>query len=100
MNDQQTGPNVKRLIVRRMALLLIPVGSGKDSVTFGIEALTNPGRLSATVSEASAWVRRAIAAVKTAPDNPYGNDDEVIAGVLLRDIEGRERTNARTKKQT
>jgi hypothetical protein len=39
--------------------------------------------------EAEAWVEQALAAVKAAPGNPYGNDDEAIAGEILSQIEAR-----------
>lgn len=86
------GPNVKRLIVHKMSLLAIPVGSGKDSLSLGVEALTNRGKFASIAAEASDWVRKAIAVMKTAPDNPYGDDDEAIAGALLKGIEEREQS--------
>lgn len=88
---QQIGPNVKRLIVRKMSLLAIPTGSGKTSFALGVEALTNRGKFSSIAAEASDWVRKAIAVMKTAPDNPYGDDDEAIAEAILAGIEERER---------
>lgn len=86
------GPNVKRLIVRKMSLLAIPVGSGKDSFNLGVEVLTNRGKFASIAAEASDWVQKAIAVMKTAPDNPYGDDDEAIAGALLKGIEEREKS--------
>lgn len=89
-NSTQIGPNVKSLIARKMSLLAIPVGS-KNPLAAGLEALTRRGKFSSIAAEASAWVQQAIAVVKTAPDNPYGNDDEAIAGAILKGIEERER---------
>jgi hypothetical protein len=40
--------------------------------------------------EATAWVEQALAAVKSARDNPYGDDDEAIAGEILRQVEARQ----------
>jgi len=88
---KQIGPNVKRLIVRKMSLLAIPAGSGKDSLARGLDMLTNRGKFSSVAAEASAWVQAAIATMKTAPDNPYGDDDEAIAGAILAGIEQREK---------
>jgi len=88
---QQIGPNVRRLIARKMALLAIPAGSGKDSFTKGLDVITNRGKFSSIASEASAWVQAVIATMKTAPDNPYGDDDEAIAGEILKEIEQREK---------
>lgn len=84
------GPNVRRLISKKMALLAIPVGSGKESFSMGLDVLTNRGKFSSIATEASAWVRAAIDVMKTAPDNPYGDDDEAIAGAILKGIEERE----------
>jgi hypothetical protein len=84
------GPNVRSLIVRKMSLLMIPVGS-KEPLETGIRALMEPGRIGAVAREATDWVMAAIAVVKTAPDNPYGDDDEAIAGRILADIEERKR---------
>lgn len=84
------GPNVKRLIAHKMSLLAIPIGSGKDSLGLGVEALMNHGKFASIAAEASDWVQKAIAVMKTAPDNPYGDDDEAIAGALLKGIEERE----------
>lgn len=91
MSTQQIGPNVRRLIARKMALLAIPVGSGKESFSLGLDVITNRDKFSATVHEAAAWVQAAIATMKTAPDNPYGDDDEAIAGEILKEIEQREK---------
>jgi hypothetical protein len=77
------GPNVKRLIVYRMSQLMVPPGG---DIADAIEAIRKPGNIGAVAREATAWVERAIALVKTAPDNPYP-DDESIAGALFAEIE-------------
>jgi hypothetical protein len=92
--SEQIGPNVRRLIACKMAILAIPAGSGKDSFRLGLDAFTNRGKFSSMAAEASAWVQAAIAVMKTAPDNPYGNDDEAIAGAILEGIEQRKKDNA------
>lgn len=84
------GPNVRKLIARKLSLLAIPVGSGENSFIMGVEALTNRGKFVSLAAEASDWVRDAIQAVKSAPDNAYGDDDEAIAGIILRRIEEQE----------
>jgi hypothetical protein len=73
MMGMKQGPNVRKLIVHKMSLLMIPPGSKE------------PAR------DATAWVEQAIAVVKTAPDNPYGDDDEAIAGAILEGIEAKKR---------
>jgi hypothetical protein len=74
-----------------MALLAIPVGSGKESFSLGLDVISNQDKFSATAHEAAAWVQAAITTMKTAPDNPYGDDDEAIAGAILEGIERREK---------
>ncbi len=99
MSTERIGPNVKRLIVHKMSLLAIPVGSGKDSLPFGLQALTNRGKFASIAAEAGDWVRQAIAVMKTAPDNPYETDEE-IAGAILQGIEERGRfLNGKTRKE-
>lgn len=87
----EIGPNVRRLIARKAALLAIPVGSGTSSFDKGLGVLLDRDKLTSTVNEASAWVQAAIDVMKTAPDNPYGDNDEAIAGAILKGIEERER---------
>ena len=77
------GPNVKKLIVRKMAADMTAPGSGMPEV---IKALTD-GKLGERARKATRWVEAALAAVKSARDNPYGNDDESIAAEILRRIE-------------
>jgi hypothetical protein len=80
------GPNVNRLIVRKVSLLAVPSDGGlKDAV----DLFAIPGRLVSLSRQATEWVDAAIAAVKAAPDNPYGDDDEAIAAEILRRIEAK-----------
>jgi hypothetical protein len=81
----EIGPNVKKLIAAKMAADAIPAGGGLQS---GIEYLLAPG-LGQRAKAAADWVRQAIQVVKSAPDNPFGDDDEAIAGELLRLAETR-----------
>lgn len=90
MSTERTGPNVKRLIARKMSLLAIPAGSGKDAFADGLDVITNRGKFASIAAEASAWVKQAIAVTRTAPDNPHKTDEE-IAGAILQGIEERER---------
>lgn len=82
------GPNVKKLIIRKMSLDAIPPGGGFQD---GIEFLAS-NRLAESGRNAAEWVQQALAVFKTAPDNPYGDDDEAIAGELLRRIEEMQKT--------
>jgi hypothetical protein len=83
------GPNVKKLIAHKMSLIMVPPGCGDGkhaAAGVAIAALMAPGNIGKVAREATAWVEAAIAAVKSAPDNPY-TDDEAIAGEILRQIE-------------
>ena len=77
--QQVEGPNVRKLITRRMACYLIPAGQG---LAAAIDAIRTPGKLAEAQREASRWVHAAITAVKACPDNPFP-DDEAIAGDIL-----------------
>lgn len=80
------GPNVKKLIVHKMSLDMVPSGGGLP------DALAAFGKIGDHARVATDWVSQAIAAVKAAPGNPYGDDDEAIAGEILRRIEARKAT--------
>lgn len=82
------GPNVKKLICHKMALLMVPIGAG---FLDGLKALTAPGNVGKQAKVATAWVEEALAVMKTAHNNPYGNDDEAIAGEILRQIDEKKR---------
>lgn len=76
------GPNVKKLIVHKMTLDMVPTGAGIGDV---IEKF---GDLAGYARRATEWVEVALRAVKAAPDNPYGEDDEAIAAEILRKLGG------------
>lgn len=86
------GPNVKKLIIQKMSKDAVPDNGGfEDAVSF----LTTPEKLSAGWRTAEAWVKEAIAVVRTAAEpNPYKTmKDESIAEVLLKSIEEKRRRN-------
>lgn len=78
------GPNVKKLIIWKMSRDAIPPGGG---FVDGIRFLSNPKEIVKIAKAAEEWVKTAILAVKQARDNSYGNDDEAIAGEIIRRIE-------------
>lgn len=78
------GPNLRELIVWKMSLLTVPPGGGIASAA---EALATPGRIGEIAKEATAWAEASIRLVKAIPGNPYGDDDEAIAGAILRRID-------------
>lgn len=87
MENRPTGPNVKKLMTRKMAVQMIPDGGGFAA---GLEALSNPASITDHARRALEWAFDAIDAVKAAPDNEWGDDDEVIAGVILEQINARQ----------
>jgi hypothetical protein len=84
------GPNVRKLITLRMSMLAIPPGT-PDPFMAGVRAILEAGRLTEFATEAREWVRVAIATLKSAPNNPWGTDDETIAAELLRRVERQQR---------
>jgi hypothetical protein len=80
------GPNVKKLIARKMSRDAIPDGGGFAD---GVKFLMDPQRVGKVAREATEWVTMAIQAVrKAAEPNPWkGADDETIAGEILQRIE-------------
>ena len=79
------GPNVRRLMILVMARQAIPPGGG---IAEGVEAILHLDRHARAALE---WIEDALYAIKSAPDNPYGEDDEVIVADLLRQIEEKNR---------
>jgi hypothetical protein len=80
------GPNAKELIIERMAQMAVPSGGGvNDALSF----LSDSMRIVVVGRDAAEWVRQAISVMKAAPDNPYGDDDEAIAGEILRQLHQR-----------
>lgn len=77
------GPNVRKLIAHKMSLLMVPPGIGNKAFSHAMGELTKPGNLVEIAKEATRWVEAALAAVKAAPDCPFGNDDEAIAKEIL-----------------
>ncbi len=89
------GPNLRKFICHKMSLLLVPPGGGLASA---LTAMATPGRLLAASREATAWGEAAIAAVKSTPNNPYGDDDEAIAGEILRQVAAKKAADAAQKR--
>ena len=77
------GANITKLITKFIAREAVPSGGGISSV---LEFFQNPERRKQVLEAAETKAIQAIALIKTAPDNPYGNDDELIAGELLKKI--------------
>ena len=85
------GANVTKFITKFIAREAIPSGGG---VASAVEFFKNPERRKQVLEAAETKAIQAIAIIKTTPDNPYGNDDELIAGELLKKIEEAENEQA------
>jgi hypothetical protein len=86
------GPNVKRLITRKMSLDAIPRGGG---FVDGLAFLSRKENITEGAKNASLWVKAAIRIVRQAAEpNPWKDaDDEAIASYLLEQITERDRLN-------
>lgn len=84
MTTRKQGPYTKKLIITKMSQLAIPKdGSFNDGLAF----LSDPEKIISTCKAATEWAFFAIDLVKTAPDNPYGDDDEAIAKAIMDKVE-------------
>lgn len=81
MNNRKLGPNERRLLTYFAARVAIPPGGGMQAA---ISAIKNLGEVTRV---ALAEMDQAIAVIKAAPDNPYGDDNEIIAGAILLTLE-------------
>lgn len=87
MMDNTIGPNVRKLIARKAAFDAVPAGGNLgDFVDF-----INSGNFADSLKLAAQWVKEALRIFKTAPDNPFGDDNEAIAGYLLTKLEERDK---------
>jgi len=77
------GPNMTKLIIRFMAREAIPPRGG---IADGLEFFKNPEHRKEVMAKAEANAIAAIQLIKAAPDNPFGDNDEEIAGILLKKI--------------
>lgn len=83
MSERKIGPNAKQLLAHFIAIEAVPVGGGIGS---GLNFLVDPERRKQGIDRAMANLDKALALVKSTPDNPYGNDDEKIAAAILERI--------------
>lgn len=87
------GPMFKQVVAAKMARDAVPPGGG---VLDGVNFLLNGPRVRRAAREAAEWVRQAIRIVKSANDNPYGDDDEAICRAILDELkkQQKEKTDA------
>jgi hypothetical protein len=81
------GPNVTKLITRYMARAAIPSGGG---LADGLRFFQDAEIRKQVIEKSETAVMETIQAIKAAPDNPYGDDDERIAGAVLAKLAERE----------
>ena len=86
--SRSIGKNVKRLMSMFMANEAIPDGGGFSD---GIDFLLNPERVQASAARAQHAALQAIDLIKSAKDNPYGDDDEQIAAIIIAEVEKKSR---------
>jgi hypothetical protein len=84
--SERHGPNFMKLVFNRAAILAVPSGGG---LADGIEFLTNPDKRQRIMKEAFGFAEQAVEAMKAAPDNPYGDDEETICAAILAEAERR-----------
>jgi hypothetical protein len=82
------GPNIRKLIARKMSLLMVPPGTQAGLAT-AMTALTRPGNIVKVAREATEWVKAAIKAIQLSPGGEAFGDDEAIAGRILAEVEKR-----------
>ena len=76
------GRNMTRLIATLFANNAIPAGGGFEDC---IAALM-PGKIQEGMKRAETEALKIMRVVKSAPDNPFGDDNEAIAGHILLEI--------------
>lgn len=89
-HQKPMGKNVKELWMQWAAADAIHTG---DAAPFfnGLSVLSDKTLLKNNFRQALIKVEDALAAIKSSPDNPYGDDDEVIAGEILRRLVERDK---------
>lgn len=97
MTERKIGANMRRLISYKAAQNTNPDGGGIGGAMNALSsALQTPGHMAEIFSDAQKWADEAVNVIRALPDNPYGDDEEAIAGAFLEEIENRktERLNA------
>ncbi len=82
--SQKLGPNMKRLMTKFAAKHAIPDGGGFED---GLQLFTQPGKMMKCMNAGLKDAENAVDALRQAPDNEWGDDAEVLAGVILHRIE-------------
>lgn len=83
-DERKLGPNMKRLLFAFMARLAVPPGGGFAGA---VDVFLNPEKMKENMREALKQADLAIAAMRSAPDNPYGDDEETIAKTIIDEVD-------------
>ena len=84
------GPNVKRLWAAFVAREAIPPGGDLGSgINFLIGLGNGDPQSKAALKRARENVESALDAIKAAPDNPYGDDEEAMAAAIMAKVDER-----------
>jgi hypothetical protein len=78
------GPNLKKLMIHFMAADAVPAGGGLQSA---VDLIMPPNGLRDSAMRSLAKALAAIDAMRAAPDNTWGSDEEAIAGEFVKRIE-------------
>lgn len=81
--SRKIGANVKRLAALKVSRDVVPSGGGLADV---MDFIKDHQRFVDANKAAFEWVFTSIDAIKALPDNPYGDDDEIIAGEILNKL--------------
>ena len=84
MDKTKLGPNAKRLLMLFMAREAIPPGG---SVVDGFHFFTDAEHRKQVTGRAWSNFNDAVRAIRAAPDNPYGDDEEAICSAILDRID-------------
>lgn len=90
------GPNLKKLMIHFMAVDAVPPGGGLQAA---VDLIMSPNGIRDSAQRSLAKALAAIDAMRAAPDNPYGNEEEVIAGAFVKQIEERKAAQALASKK-
>lgn len=87
VEDRKHGPHFMRLVFHKVARDVVPDGGGVgDVVAFFCARRSERATL---MRNAFMWCEHVIDAIRSAPDNPYGDGEEEIAAAILARIEER-----------
>lgn len=83
IKTRKLSENVRKLASLKASRDAMPDGAG---LADAMEFIMDRTRFIETMKASVIWAFEAIDAVKASPDNPYGDDDEEIAGAILAQI--------------